>query len=218
MIRVEALRVKAGQFELRDFSLQVEAGEYAVIMGRTGCGKTTLLEAICGLRKVAGGRIWVDSVDVTRAAPEDRNIGYVPQDLALFPTMTVREHLQFALRLRRWSRDQMHQRTLELAEQLSINHLLDRYPQGLSGGEAQRVALGRGLSFSPSVLLLDEPLSALDDQTRGELLGLLNRIKLTRCATILHVTHNSHEAQTLADHIVHLSSAGQNSREPSDES
>lgn len=207
MIRVESLGVKAGQFALHNFSLDVALGEYAAIMGRTGCGKTTLLEAICGLRRIVCGKIIVGSIDVTRAAPESRNIGYVPQDLALFPTLTVREHLDFALRLRRHSKDKIAGRVQELADQLSIPHLLDRYPAGLSGGEAQRVALGRALSFRPPVLLLDEPLSALDDLTRGGLIDLLRRIKLTRTVTILHVTHNLEEAQSLADRIVQLSSS-----------
>ncbi len=206
MIRVDALHVKAGQFELKDFSVEVGPGEYTVLMGRTGCGKSTLLEAICGLRRIAAGKITVGKVDVTRAAPEDRSIGYVPQDLALFPTMTVRDHLEFALRLRRQSSEKINERTKEISDQLSIHHLLNRYPAGLSGGEAQRVALGRALSFRPPVLLLDEPLSALDDQTRGELIGLLNQIKLTRSVTILHVTHNSDEAKALGDRIVHLNS------------
>ena len=138
MIRVESLGVTAGQFTLQNFSLEVGPGEYAAIMGRTGCGKTTLLEAITGLRRITRGKIVVGSIDVTWAAPESRNIGYVPQDLALFPTMTVREHLEFAIRLRRQSRDQIASRVRELGEQLSIPHLLDRYPAGLSGGEAQR--------------------------------------------------------------------------------
>jgi len=215
MIRVENLNVRAGQFELRNISLEVEANQYVVLMGRTGCGKTTLLEAICGLRRVASGRIVVGATDVTRAAPEARNIGYVPQDLALFPTMTVREHLEFALRLRRQSRERIANRILEIADQLSIPQLLDRYPKGLSGGEAQRVALGRALSFRPPVLLLDEPLSALDDQTRGELIALLNQIKLTRSVTVLHITHNSDEAQSLADRVVQLNSS--NDKKPNRE-
>jgi ABC-type sugar transport system ATPase subunit len=204
MIQLEKLHVKAGQFELRDISLEIDSGQYFALMGRTGCGKTTLLEAICGLRPIVSGRIVVGSKDVTRASPADRNLGYVPQDLALFPTFTVREHLQFALMLRRWGRQRIATRTEQLSEQLSISHLLDRYPKGLSGGEAQRVALGRALSFKPSVLLLDEPLSALDDQTRGELIELLDRLKLTRSVTIIHITHNKDEADNLADKIIHL--------------
>jgi ABC-type sugar transport system ATPase subunit len=206
MIRVDNLNVQAGLFALKNFCLQVQPNEYVVLMGRTGCGKTTLLETICGLRRAVSGKILVGSTDVTKAAPEARGLGYVPQDLALFPTITVRGHLEFALRLRRHSRDSIASRTQEIAEQLSIAHLLERYPKGLSGGESQRVALGRALSFRPPVLLLDEPLSALDAGTRGELIALLNQIKLTRTVTVLHVTHNLEEAHALADRIIQLES------------
>lgn len=206
MIRVDNLNVQAGLFALKNFCLQVQPNEYVVLMGRTGCGKTTLLETICGLRRAVSGKILVGSTDVTKAAPESRGLGYVPQDLALFPTITVRGHLEFALRLRRHSRDSIARRTQEIAGQLSIAHLLERYPKGLSGGESQRVALGRALSFRPPVLLLDEPLSALDAGTRGELIALLNQIKLTRTVTVLHVTHNLEEAHALADRIIQLES------------
>jgi ABC-type molybdate transport system ATPase subunit len=131
-------------------------------------------------------------------------LGYVPQDLALFPTLTVNEHLEFALHLRRRPSAQIAQRTAELAQQLLIVHLLSRYPAGLSGGEAQRVALGRALSFRPSVLLLDEPLSALDEQTREELIELLQELKQSRSVTILHITHSRSEADRLADRVLQL--------------
>lgn len=204
MIELEKVHVRAGNFRLRDVSLRVEAGQYVALMGRTGCGKTTLLEAICGLRPIHHGRIIVGDVDVTLASPADRCLGYVPQDLALFPTLTVSEHLEFALHLRGSPSAQIAQRTAELAQQLSIAHLLIRYPAGLSGGEAQRVALGRALSFRPSVLLLDEPLSALDEQTREELIKLLLEIKQSRSVTILHITHSRSEADRLADRVLQL--------------
>src|SRR5215203_3589521 len=118
-------------------------------MGRTGCGKTTLLEAICGLKPVRAGRVLLLGRDVTDLPPADRGVGYVPQDLALFPTMTVREHLGFALEVRRWDMTAAARRVEELTALLGIGHLLERKPPGLSGGEAQRVALGRALSFRP---------------------------------------------------------------------
>lgn len=204
MIELEKVHIRAGNFQLCDLSLRVDSGQYVALMGRTGCGKTTLLEAICGLRPIAQGRIIVGDVDVTLASPADRCLGYVPQDLALFPTQTVREHLEFALQLRRRPSSEIAQRTVELAQQLSISHLLSRYPAGLSGGEAQRVALGRALSFRPSVLLLDEPLSALDDQTRDSLIELLQQLKQSRSVTILHITHSQSEADRLADRVLQL--------------
>ena len=164
MIELRNLCVTSGQFALRDVSFRIERGEYAVLMGQTGQGKSTILEALCGLRSVTSGLVIIDGHDVTRADPADRQIGYVPQDLALFPTMTVREHLAFALKLRRAKPLLIRERVQEMADLLGLFPLLDRRVQGLSGGESQRVALGRALSFHPPVLLLDEPLSALDER------------------------------------------------------
>ncbi|MGB7347649.1 MAG: ATP-binding cassette domain-containing protein [Pirellulaceae bacterium] len=199
MIELRSIAITAGDFSLRDISFTVAKGSYAMLMGRTGRGKTTILETICGLRKPIAGQVLVDEIDVTDWAPGDRQIGYVPQDLALFPTFTVRGHIEFALHLRKWSAESIQQRTNELAEVLSINHLLDRGIKGLSGGESQRVALGRALSFRPSVLLLDEPLSALDEATRTEMQDLLRDVKTKTGVTTLHVTHSNEEAEALAD-------------------
>jgi len=199
MIDVERLSLQMGAFAIENLSFSIPAGRYAVLMGRTGCGKTSVLEAVCGLRSITRGRILLKDRDVTHLKTAERDIGYVPQDLALFPTLTVHEHLSFALMIRRWNRNAMRERVEELAGMLGIRHLLSRYPQGLSGGEAQRVALGRALSFRPSILLLDEPLSALDDQTRTEMYDLLSRVQQTTHVTVLHVTHSLTEAQALAD-------------------
>ena len=197
MIELRDVHIRAGQFELANLSFLVDAGQYAVLMGRTGRGKTTILESICGLRRIDGGAILIHDTDVTDWSPADREIGYVPQDLALFPTFTVAEHLQFALRLRRQPARQIEERTKELAQLLGISHLLTRRIQGLSGGESQRVALGRALSFHPSVLLLDEPLSALDEATRNEMQALLRRVTRESGVTTLHITHSRGEAKAL---------------------
>ena len=177
-------------------------------MGTTGRGKTTLLESICGLRRVEEGQILIHGRDVTRWSPADREIGYVPQDLALFPTLTVQQHLEFALRLRKQSAAIISERTKELSEVLGIEYLLKRSIVGLSGGESQRVALGRALSFRPSVLLLDEPLSALDESTRHEMHDLLRRVKQSTGVTTLHVTHSSAESESLADRCFWLAVDG----------
>ena len=140
---------------------------------------------------------------MTALKAAERGVGYLPQDLALFPTMTVREHLEFALRLRRWSRDAVAGRVAELAELLSIGHLLRRRPRALAAAR-QRVALGRALSFHPRVLLLDEPLSALDDETRHQVYGLLRTVQRQTGVTALHVTHNLSEAKALADRLIVL--------------
>lgn len=193
--------MRAGAFSVERVSFGVGTGEYAVLMGRTGCGKTTLLESICGLKSVRAGHIRLLGRDVTNLPPADRGVGYVPQDLALFPTMTVRQHLAFALEVRRWDAAEAARRVEELTELLGLGRLLDRRPQGLSGGESQRVALGRALAFRPGVLLLDEPLSALDEDTRVGMYGLLRSVQRQTGVTALHVTHSRAEARALADRL-----------------
>ena len=147
MIELRDVACGAGAFRLQGVSLAIASGQYAVLMGQTGQGKTTLLEVICGLRPIRSGVVLVQGRDVTRLTPGDRQLGYVPQDLALFANLNVRAHLEFALHLRHYSRTGIARRTSELAEWLGIEHLLSRSIQGLSGGEAQRVALGRAIAF-----------------------------------------------------------------------
>ena len=199
MIELSNVTICAGEFVLSDLSFRIESGQYAVIMGRTGIGKTTILEAICGLRSVVKGSVLLDGTDVTDWPPGDRDMGYVPQDLALFPTLIVRDQITFAMKLRGASRKSCEARANELADLLNVKHLLDRSTKGLSGGEAQRVALGRALSFNPRGLLLDEPLSALDTTTRESAQSLLKDINSVTGVTVLHVTHNSEEAAALGD-------------------
>ena len=204
MISLFQVAVRQGAFSLENVTLEVPTGAYGVLMGRTGSGKTTILEAICGLRPVVAGRVRLMGRDVTDLKPAARGVGYVPQDMALFSTLTVRDHLAFALVVRRWSRTAVNARVDQLAQLLGIGHLLDRTPQGLSGGESQRVALGRALAIQPQVLLCDEPLSALDDDTRNEMYELLHLIRRQAPLTVLHVTHNRAEAESLADRIFQI--------------
>jgi len=204
MIELKDILIRAGAFQLDKLNLLVPAGSYSVLMGATGQGKTTILEAICGLRRVNQGQVWLAGRDVTNERPANRRVGYVPQDLALFPTLNVREHLEFALRIQRYDPPFIMDRVAELAAALEIESLLGRRVQGLSGGEAQRVALGRALSFRPQVLLLDEPLNALDEQTHGRLCALLKKLQRQHSITMLHVTHSRSEAQVLADHLLVL--------------
>jgi ABC-type sugar transport system ATPase subunit len=199
MIRFDNLSWHAGAFRLAGVSFTVPAGSYGVLMGRTGCGKTTLLEILCGLRQPAGGRVFIGGRDVTDLPPGERGIGYVPQDGAMFPTMTVREQIGFALAIRRRPAEETAARVKELADHLGIAALLDRLPQHLSGGERQRVALGRALAARPTVLLLDEPLSALDEELRDDLAALLKRVQRELALTALHITHSRREAEQLAD-------------------
>jgi ABC-type sugar transport system ATPase subunit len=196
--------LRAGDFRLDDISLRVPTGGYGILMGKTGSGKTTILESIIGLRSVAKGRIRLHDRDVTDLKPAVRGVGYVPQDGALFSKMTVEEQMGLALVVRRVPTDSVRKRVKELAGRLHISHLLHRKPHGLSGGERQRVALGRALSFRPRVLCLDEPLSALDDETRRQMCALLEDIRRRNGVTTLHITHNVHEAETLADCLFRL--------------
>jgi molybdate/tungstate transport system ATP-binding protein len=199
MIRVTGLCAHSGAFRLSDVNLEISTGRYAVMMGRTGSGKTTLLEALCGLRAVSAGSIVLDECDVTALKPAQRGIAYVPQDRALFHTMSVRRNIAFALELRGMKQTEIDQRVNQLAEWMSIAPLLDRGPRALSGGEAQRVALARALASQPRFLLLDEPLSALDEEMHGEMLALLKDMHRRHSITVLHITHNRREAQELAD-------------------
>ena len=201
MIALDRVHLRAGTFQLRDVCLRIEEGQYAVLMGRTGCGKTSILEAIAGLRTIQSGTIHLNEREVTHQHPAARGVGYVPQDLALFPSLSVREHLAFALEIRKLPQDE---RVAELAQLLGITSLLERRPAGLSGGEAQRVALGRALAFRPAVLLLDEPLSALDEETRAEMVALLKRVQRSEGVSVLHVTHSKSEALALADRLFRL--------------
>jgi len=204
MISVKQLCVQVGKFSLNKISFEVPTGEYAVLMGKTGSGKTTLLESVCGLKTVKSGSIKFMGIDVTLKKPAERGIGYVPQDGALFKTMTVHDHLAFALRLRKWKPKPIEQRVQELSDLLSIDYLLERHPHGLSGGERQRVALGRALAYRPGILCMDEPLSALDEDSREGMCGLLKTVQAHTGVTILHVTHSKSEAIRLADRVLFL--------------
>ena len=198
MIALENISLRQGSFELSGVNLRLAAGEYGVLMGRSGCGKTTILEAICGLRSIENGSIRLGDGEVAGLPPAERGVGYVPQDRALFPTMIVREQLAFALVLSKQPQTQIAERVDELAELLGITNLLDRVPDKLSGGEAQRVALGRALAHRPAVLCLDEPLAALDEELHEEMCRLLEHVHRETGVTILHITHSPSEAKRLA--------------------
>jgi ABC-type sugar transport system ATPase subunit len=204
MLSIDRLSVSlgsAGEFSLAEVSFKIASGQYAILMGRTGSGKTTLLEVICGLRSATVGAIHIANQNVIDLPPRARGIGYVPQDLALFTTMTVRDNIGFALGIRRMTASDIRRRVDELAALLGVQALLERLPMHLSGGEKQRVALGRALAAQPHVLLLDEPFSALDDDTRDEMYALMRTVRTATGATVLHVTHNRAEAQALGDQI-----------------
>ncbi len=206
MIRLEGLRVQAGAFSLAIDDLSIAPGEYVMILGPTASGKTVLLETVAGLRRPRGGQVWFGERDVTDEPPEKRGAGLVYQDYALFPHLTVANNIAFGLRSRRprGARKGNDSRVRELAGLLGIDGLLGRYPEGLSGGEQQRVALARALAIEPEVLLLDEPLSALDGPTRLELQRELKRVHRQLGAMVMHVTHDLDEALALGDRVAVL--------------
>lgn len=203
MIRLEHIQWRATAFGLDDISFTVPAGRYAVLMGKTGTGKTTLLEIICGLRTPVQGAVWLGERDVTKDVPGDRGLGYVPQDGALFPTMKVWDQIAFGLmrrcKDRRAEGPRIRRVVDDLAQEIGIAHLLERKPQGLSGGEKQRVALARALALRPKVLLLDEPLASVDEDTQDDLIALLKRTQREHAITVLHVTHSRREAAALGE-------------------
>ncbi|MGD2178833.1 MAG: tungstate ABC transporter ATP-binding protein WtpC [Anaerolineae bacterium] len=188
-------------FHVRGIDLEVGAGEYFVVLGPTGAGKTVLLETIAGLFQPRRGCILLDGEEITNTPPEHRGFGFVYQDYALFPHLNVLENIAFGLRLDRLHRAAITERVEETSQMLGIDHLLERSPRTLSGGERQRAALARALVVEPRLLLLDEPLSALDPETREGLQRELARVHRELGTTTLHVTHDFQEAVALADRI-----------------
>jgi ABC-type Fe3+/spermidine/putrescine transport system ATPase subunit len=201
MIEIRNLSIDLGEFFLRDVNLTVGDGEYFVILGPTGAGKTILLECIAGLHRISKGEIWINGNNATRLAPEDRSIGYVPQDYVLFPFLNAVDNIAFGLRQANYTGAEIHERVKNLANLMGISQLLSRDTHSLSGGEKQRVAIARALAPSPSVLLLDEPLSALDLRTAKYLRHELRRVHRESGVTTFHITHDLMEAVEMADRV-----------------
>ncbi|HWK88892.1 MAG TPA: sn-glycerol-3-phosphate ABC transporter ATP-binding protein UgpC [Longimicrobium sp.] len=207
-IRLESVRKvypdSAAHVAVDDASFAVDEGELVVLVGPSGSGKSTLLRMIAGLESITEGSLYIGDRLVNEVAPRDRDIAMVFQSYALYPHMTVRENLGFALRLRKTPKAEVEQRVRNAAEVLGLDAILDRKPRQLSGGQRQRVALGRAIVRDPEVFLFDEPLSNLDAklrvQMRAEISGLHRRLG----ATMVYVTHDQVEAMTLGDRIVVL--------------
>jgi ABC-type sugar transport system ATPase subunit len=201
MIRLENVSRAWPEFAIRDITLEIERSEYLVIVGPTGAGKTLLLELLLGVYQPDAGRIVIEGRDVTPLPPESRGIGMVYQDYLLFPHLTVERNLGFGLRYARVGKEEGAKRVQETARLLGITHLLHRHPATLSGGERQRTAIGRALVAGPSILLLDEPLSALDRSTAQRLRDELQSLHRSRGLTVLHVTHDLAEARQMGGRI-----------------
>jgi len=200
MIEFEDVSLSLGNFSLKDCSLSIEEGEYFVIMGPSGAGKTILLELIAGLHDPDTGVIRINDSDAAKIPVEKRGIAIVYQDYALFPHMTVEANICYGMQRRHIPPGEQTRRCTELADSFGIAHLLERKPLTLSGGEAQRVALCRALAVKPSIILLDEPYSALDNETRKSCIADMKTLHKAGL-TVVHVTHSLEEAKSLAMRI-----------------
>ncbi len=187
---------------LDDIQLSVKAGEFVAIMGPSGCGKTTLLHVIAGLQGVSQGQVLLQGKDITHLPANQRNTPLVWQNFALFPHLNVRQNMAFGLTLSRHSKTEIRQRIQEVASMLNLEPLLDRRISQLSGGQKQRVAIARSLITQPNILLLDEPMSALDPHLRVRMQGELKRLQQALKISFFYVTHNQNEAFSMADRVV----------------
>ncbi|MDO9125121.1 MAG: ATP-binding cassette domain-containing protein, partial [Deltaproteobacteria bacterium] len=199
MIKIEGLTILLGSFRLKDFCIEIAEGEFHFLLGPTGSGKTLILESIIGLHKPKKGKIWIGEKEVQNLPPERREISYVPQDLALFPHLSVKENILYGIRAKNHSLKTYEEYVGSLIQVMKVGHLLERYPANLSGGEKKRVALLRALAPKPKLLLLDEPLSGLDPSIKFEIQQLLKTLHASFHPTVLCVSHDFEEAYLLGD-------------------
>jgi putative spermidine/putrescine transport system ATP-binding protein len=200
----DAVKIYGDTRALDQLSLDVAEGEFLTLLGPSGSGKTTLLSAIAGFIKMDSGSLKLRSEDITNRPPEHRNFGMVFQGYALFPTMTVRDNVGFPLKVRKKTAAEIKKRVNEALEMVQMGAFADRMPSQLSGGQQQRIALARAMSFSPQILLLDEPLSALDKKLRADLQWELKALHNQLGVTFIYVTHDQDEALSMSDRIIIL--------------
>lgn len=200
MLKIQNISRQYGAFSIRDVSFTVKKGEYFILLGVSGAGKSVVLEMIAGLIRPDAGTILLEGRDITHEKIQGRGIGLVFQDYAVFPHLTVRENVGYSLHSSHLSHARKKKMIRDIAVKMNIDHLLERRPSTLSGGEQQRVALARTLVQNPGILLLDEPLSSLDSKLRGDIRSLLRKIN-REGQTVIHVTHDYEEAIALADTI-----------------
>lgn len=192
----------AGVAAVHDFNLDIEKGTLVSFLGPSGCGKTTTLRMIAGFEQLDSGTIRLDGNDIVSVPPNRRDIGMVFQAYALFPNLTVRENIAFGLQMKKTSKKEIEKRVNEVLEMIRLQDTARRYPHQLSGGQQQRIALARALAVQPRVLLLDEPLSALDAEVRVVLRGEIRRIQSELAITTVYVTHDQEEALSISDKVV----------------
>ena len=203
MLEINNLQYRIGTFSLGPLSITVERGEYVALTGPSGCGKSLLLELICGMRRPNSGSISIEGKDIENLKTRELPVSMLFQDYALFPNMTVAKNIAFPLEVLKLDKQKIKESVETIAKEFSIEQHLNRYPNSLSGGEKQRVALARAIIKRPSILLLDEPLSALDSDLREEAIDVLIKIK-SRDITIIHVTHDRNEIVRPADREINL--------------
>jgi ABC-type Fe3+/spermidine/putrescine transport system ATPase subunit len=200
MLKLENINLSLGDFSISNINLELEKGDYFVLLGPSGAGKSVVLELIAGLLQANSGRLFLNGKDITNTKMQNRSIGLVFQDFAIFPHLNVEQNIAYPLKIKRWSKEKIQKRVDELSSQMGITHLLKRQTLELSGGEKQRVALARTLALSPELLLLDEPLASLDIQLKKDLRNQLRKLHKSG-QTIIHVTHDFEEALLLADKV-----------------
>ncbi len=198
----EVSKAFSGVDVVHDFTLDIEKGTLVSFLGPSGCGKTTTLRMIAGFEQLDEGTIQLDGSDITAVPPNRRDIGMVFQAYALFPNKTVRENVSFGLRMKNTPRNAILKKVDTVLEMVRLQETADRYPHQLSGGQQQRIALARALAVQPRVLLLDEPLSALDAEVRVALRGEIRRIQSDLAITTIYVTHDQEEALSISDKVV----------------
>lgn len=207
-IELRQVEKRFGEFQaVQPMDLTIHDGEFVVLLGPSGCGKTTTLRMISGLEAVTGGKIYIGERDVTWRNPDDRDIAFVFQLYALYPHMTVEKNITFPLEAQQASKDVINRRLKHVVDLLRIQHLLSEKPGSLSGGDKQRVALGRALVRKPSAFLMDEPLGALDADFRESMRAEIKKLHIAEEATTVYVTHDQVEAMAMGDRIVVMSNA-----------
>ncbi len=200
-VAIDDFSLKLGTFQLNQINLSICEKEIFAILGKTGSGKTVLLESIAGFYQNGTGTIRINGQCISNVPIEKRGIGFVYQDFGLFPHMTVYDNIKYGLKAQKVDKNNCHRKINQIAETLSIGHILHQYPGTLSGGERQRTALARALVLNPKILLMDEPFSSLDPSTKNLMYQLIQEIHKRFGCTIIFVTHDFHEAQKMANRI-----------------